>query len=55
VFIEVGSPWQNAFVASLNGELRDKLIAIGLFQTLPEAKVMAEDYRQCKNAYRPHS
>ena len=55
VFIEPGSPWQNAFVESFNGKLRDELLAIEVFHTLLEAKVMAEDYRQHYNTYRPHS
>jgi len=55
VFIEPGSPWQNAFVESFNGKLRDELLAIELFHSLLEAKVMAEDYRRHYNTYRPHS
>jgi putative transposase len=55
VFIEPGSPWQNPFVESFNGKLRDELLAIELFHSLLEAKVMAEDYRQHYNTYRPHS
>ncbi len=55
VFIEPGSPWQNAFVESFNGKLRDELLAIEVFHSLLEAKVMAEDYRQHYNTYRPHS
>ncbi len=42
VFIEPGSPWQNAFVESFNGKLRDELLAIEMFHSLLEAKVMAE-------------
>jgi len=55
VFIEPGSPWQNAFVESFNGKLRDELLAVEMFHTLLEAKVMAEDYRRHYNTYRPHS
>jgi transposase InsO family protein len=55
VFIEPGSPWQNAFVESFNGELRDERLAIERFHALLEAKVMAEDYRRHYNTYRPHS
>jgi len=55
VFIEPGSPWQNAFVESFNGKLRDELLAIEMFHSLLEAKVLAEDYRQHYNSYRPHS
>lgn len=55
VFIDPGSPWQNAFVESFTGRLRDELLAVEEFHTLLEAKVMAEDYRKHYNAYRPHS
>lgn len=55
VFIEPSAPWQNAFVESLNGKLLDELLAIEVFPALLEAKVMAEDYRQHRNTYRPHS
>lgn len=54
VFIDPGSPWQNAYVESLNGPLRDELLASEIFHTLLEAKTMAEDYRQHDNAHRPH-
>ena len=55
VLIEPESPWQNAFVESFNGKLRDKLLAIEVFHSLLEAKVMAEDYRRNYNTYRPCS
>ncbi len=55
VFIDPGSPWQNAYVDSFTGRLRDELLAVEVFHTLLEAKVMAEDYRQHYNRYRPHS
>ena len=55
VFIEPGSPWQNAYVESFNGKIRDELLAIEEFTTLLEARIMAEDFRQDYNSYRPHS
>lgn len=55
VFIEPGSPWQNSFVESINGKLRDEFLAVEQFHSLLEAKVMAEDYRRHYNTYRPHS
>ena len=55
VFIDPGSPWQNPFIESFNGKLRDELLAVEQFNTLLEAKIMAEDYRQEYNRYRPHS
>ena len=54
-FIDPGSPWQNAYVESFNGKLRDELLGIEIFTTLLEAKIMAEDYRQDYNQNRPHS
>jgi putative transposase len=49
VVIEEGSPWQNAYVESFNGKIRDELLAIEKFTTLLEAKIMAEDFRQHYN------
>lgn len=54
-YIDPGAPWQNAYVESFNGKLRDELLAVEIFTTLLEAKIMAEDYRQNYNKYRPHS
>jgi putative transposase len=53
-FIEPGAPWENAWVESFGGKLRDELLAVELFSCLAEAKVLAEDWRQDYNAYRPH-
>jgi putative transposase len=55
VFIEPGSPRQNAFVESFNSKLRNELLAIELLHSLLEAKVTAEDCRQHCNTYQPHS
>ena len=54
VFIKPGSAWQNAFVESFNGQLRDGLLAIRVLQSLLEAKVLTEDYSQPANSYRPN-
>jgi putative transposase len=53
-FIEPGSPWENPFVESFNGRVRDELLAVELFTCLAEAKVLVEDYRQDYNRSRPH-
>jgi hypothetical protein len=53
-FIEPGSPWENAFVESLNSRVRDELLAVESFSCLAEAKVLVEDYRQDYNRSRPH-
>lgn len=54
-YIEPGSPWENPFVESFNGKLRDELLNVELFDTLLEAQVLAEDFRIEYNTYRPHS
>ncbi len=54
-YIEPGSPWENPFIESFNGKLRDELLNVEAFQTLLEAQVLAEDFRIEYNTYRPHS
>ena len=55
LFIEPGSPWQNAYVESFNSKLRDELLDRELFTTLAEARVILEDFRLDYNHRRPHS
>ena len=55
LYIEPGSPWENGYVESFNGKLRDELLDRGVFYTLPEVQVLAEQYRQTYNRIRPHS
>jgi putative transposase len=54
-YIEPGSPWENPFVESFNGRLRDELLNIEEFGSIAEAKVIIEDWREEYNTYRPHS
>ncbi len=44
-FIAPGSPWENGYVESLNGKLRDELLNREVFNTLLEAKVLIERWR----------
>ncbi len=55
LYIERGSPWQNAFGESFNGRLRDECLNIEWFNNLREAKVVIEAWRQHYNEERPHS
>ena len=55
LFIEPGSPWENGYVESFNGKLRDELLNGEIFYTLKEAKVLIERWRQRYNRLRPHS
>ncbi len=45
-YIEPGSPWENGYVESFNGKLRDELLECEVFGTLREAQVLIEQWRQ---------
>ena len=53
LFIDPGSPWQNAWIESFNGRLRDELFNSWRFDSLLEARVIIEDWRGDYNANRP--
>ena len=55
LYIEPGSPWENGYVESFNGKLRDELLDREVFHTLLEVQVLSEQYRQTYNRIRPHS
>jgi len=55
LFIEPGSPWENGYIESFNGKLRDELLNREIFTTLKEAKALIEQWRQEYNHIRPHS
>ena len=46
LFIEPGSPWENGYIESFNGKLRDELLNREIFTTLTEAKVLIEEWRR---------
>jgi putative transposase len=55
LYIEPGSPWQNAYSESFNSRLRDELLDREVFATLAEAKVLGSEYRRTYNEQRLHS
>jgi transposase InsO family protein len=55
LFIERGSPWENGYIESFNGKLRDELLDREIFYTLAEAKVLIASWRWEYNHFRPHS
>jgi putative transposase len=54
-YIEPGSPWENGYVESFNGKLRDELLDGEVFYSLAGAKVVIESWRRHYNTGRPHS
>ncbi len=55
LYIEPGSPWENGYLESFNGKLRDELLNGEIFDTLLEAQVLVERWRRHYNTVRPHS
>ena len=55
LFIEPGSPWENGYIESFNGKMRDELLDREIFDTLAEAKVLINQWRRDYNQIRPHS
>jgi len=55
LFIEPGSPWENGYIESFNGKLRDELLNGEIFYTVQEAMVLIEMWRRHYNQIRPHS
>ena len=54
-YIEPGSPWENGYIESFNGKLRDELLNGEIFYTLKEAQTVIEGWRCHYNKIRPHS
>lgn len=55
LYIEPGSPWENAYSESFNSRFRDELLDQELFTSLTESRVLVEQYRVEYNHLRPHS
>ena len=55
LFIEPGSLWENGYIESYNGKLRDKLLAHEQFDTLTEAKLLVKRLRRHYSTAKPHS
>jgi putative transposase len=55
LFIEPGSPWENGYIESFNGKLRDELLNREIFTMLLEVQVLIEAWRKEYNQIRPHS
>ena len=54
-YIEKSSPWENGYVESFNGKLRDELLSVEIFNSLREAQILIESWRRHYNTMRPHS
>jgi len=55
LFIEPGSPWENGYIESFNGKMRDELLNREIFYSVKEADILIEQWRIEFNTIRPHS
>jgi putative transposase len=55
LYIEPGSPWENAYSETFISRFSDELLKREEFTSLLEAKVLVEEYRNHYNHERPHS
>jgi putative transposase len=55
LYIQPGSPCQNAYSESFNSRFRDELLNREAFASLLEAKVLGKEHPQWHNHRRPHS
>lgn len=54
-YIQPGKPYQNGYIESFNGKLRDECLNESIFVNLQEAKRLVETWREEYNKQRPHS
>ncbi len=54
-FIEPGKRFQNAYIESFNGRLRDECLNESVFSSLNHARQIVEAWREHYNDERPHS
>jgi putative transposase len=54
-YIQPGKPYQNGYIESFNGKLRDECLNENLFLNLQAAKRLVEEWREEYNERRPHS
>jgi putative transposase len=55
LYIALDSPWENGYIESFNGRLRDELLNRELFLSINELKYVVDRWRMDYNHYRPHS
>ena len=55
IFIRPGSPWENSYIESFHGKLRDECLNQEIFSSIEQAGIVLENWREEYNNYRPHS
>jgi putative transposase len=55
LLIRPGNPWENSYIESFNGKLRDECLNQEIFISIEQASIVLENWREEYNNYRPHS
>jgi hypothetical protein len=55
IYIEPGSPWENAYIESFNGKFRDECLNMNLFENGRHALEVVNEWQTEYNELRPHS
>lgn len=55
IYIEPGSPWENPYIESFNGRLRDECLNMNIFENVKQAREIISQWREDYNEIRPHS
>ena len=53
-FIQPGKPWQNGYIESFFGKLRDELLSMEIFTRGAELQSSLQDFQEHYNNHRPH-
>jgi putative transposase len=53
-FIQPGKPWQNGYIESFNGKLRDEALNFHVFQNGKQMQQHLKDFQEDYNYHRPH-
>jgi putative transposase len=53
LYIEPGSPWEQAYIESFHDKLRDECLNREIFRSLAEARIIPEQWRVEYNQHRP--
>ena len=54
IYIEPGSPWENPYIESFNGKVRDECLNMNVFQNGSEAREVVGEWMREYNEFRPH-
>ena len=54
LYIERASPWENGYLKSFNGKMRDEIPNVGMFDILLEVQELVERWRMHYNTVGPH-